>query len=81
MWSEVFQILNVNNFQPRSMYTTKLFFGINGKTKYFYDNERPEKFVLVKSALQRALKDFLERDNRLPFLSTHRKKAAGIANN
>jgi hypothetical protein len=39
-WSEVFQALNENNFNPRILYTAKLSFKIDGAIKIFYDKQK-----------------------------------------
>jgi hypothetical protein len=36
-WSEVFQALNENNFDPRILYPGKLSFKIDGAIKVFHD--------------------------------------------
>jgi hypothetical protein len=36
-WSEVFQALNENNFNPRILYPAKLSYKIDGAIKVFYD--------------------------------------------
>jgi hypothetical protein len=36
-WSEVFQALNENNFNPRILYPAKLSFKIDGTIKVFHD--------------------------------------------
>jgi hypothetical protein len=37
-WSEVFQALNKNNFNPRVVYPEKLLFKIDGAIKAFHDS-------------------------------------------
>jgi hypothetical protein len=39
-WSEVFQALNENNFNPRLLYTAKLSFKIDGAIKVFHDKQK-----------------------------------------
>jgi hypothetical protein len=39
-WSEVFQILNENNFNPRILYPAKLSFKIDGTIKVFHDKQK-----------------------------------------
>jgi hypothetical protein len=39
-WSEVFQALNENNFNPRILYPAKLSFKIGGAIKVFYDKQK-----------------------------------------
>jgi hypothetical protein len=38
-WSEVFQALNENNFNPRILYPAKLSFTIDGAIKVFHDKQ------------------------------------------
>jgi hypothetical protein len=38
-WSEVFQALNENNFNPRILYSTKLSFKIDGAIKVFHNKQ------------------------------------------
>jgi hypothetical protein len=39
-WSEVFQALNENNFNPRILYPAKLSPKGDGKIKVFHDNQK-----------------------------------------
>jgi hypothetical protein len=39
-WSEVFQALNKNNFNPRILYPEKLSFKIDGTIKVFHDKQK-----------------------------------------
>jgi hypothetical protein len=39
-WSEVFQALNENKFNPRILYPAKLSFKIDGTIKVFHDKQR-----------------------------------------
>jgi hypothetical protein len=39
-WSEVFQALNENNFNPRILYPAKLSFKIDGAIKLFHDKQK-----------------------------------------
>jgi hypothetical protein len=39
-WSEVFQALNENNFNPRIFYPAKLSFKIDGTMKIFHDKQK-----------------------------------------
>jgi hypothetical protein len=39
-WSEVFQALNENNFNPRIIYPAKLLFKIDGAIKVFHDKQK-----------------------------------------
>jgi hypothetical protein len=39
-WSEVFQALNENDFNPRTLYPAKLSFKIDGTIKVFHDKQK-----------------------------------------
>jgi hypothetical protein len=39
-WSEVFQALNENNFNPRKLYPEKLSFKIDGAIKVFHEKQK-----------------------------------------
>jgi hypothetical protein len=39
-WSEVFQALNENNFNPRIFYLAKLSFKMDGAIKVFLDKQK-----------------------------------------
>jgi glutaredoxin 2 len=39
-WSEVFQVLNDKNFNPRILYIAKLSFKIDGAIKVFHDKQK-----------------------------------------
>jgi hypothetical protein len=39
-WSEVFQAMNENNFNPRILYPAKLSFKIDESIKVFHDNKK-----------------------------------------
>jgi hypothetical protein len=41
-WSEVFQALNENNFNPRILYPAKLPFKTDGAIKVFHDKQKPK---------------------------------------
>lgn len=71
-WSEVFQILKQNDFQPRLIYPAKLSFKIDGAIRYFHDKEQLKNFMNTKPTLQKILKDSLD---------TQRKKPLSKANN
>ena len=71
-WSEVFQILKENDFQPRLMYPAKLSFKMDGEIRYFHDKEQLKNFMITKPTLQRILKDILD---------THRKKPLSKTDN
>jgi hypothetical protein len=39
-WSEIFWVLNENNFNPRIFYLAKLSFKIDGAIKVFHDKQK-----------------------------------------
>jgi hypothetical protein len=41
-WSEVYWVLNENNFNPRICYPTKQSFKIDGTIKIFYHKQKPK---------------------------------------
>jgi hypothetical protein len=47
-WSEVFQALNENNFNPRILYPTKLSFKIDGTIKVFHDKHKLKQYMTTK---------------------------------
>lgn len=61
-WSEILQVLRENSFQPRLMYPAKLSLKFNGEIKYFHDKEQLKNFMSTKPALQKILKDILDRE-------------------
>jgi hypothetical protein len=58
-WSEVFQALNENNFNPRILYPEKLSFKIDGVMKIFHDNQKLKQYVTTKPPLQKNLQGIL----------------------
>jgi hypothetical protein len=57
-WSEVFQALNENNFNPRILYPAKLSFKIDGAIKVFHDKQKLKQYITTKKPLQRFFKQF-----------------------
>jgi pyruvate/oxaloacetate carboxyltransferase len=47
-WSEVFQALNENNFNPSILYTAKLSFKIDGAIKVFHDKQKLKQYMTTK---------------------------------
>jgi hypothetical protein len=45
VWSEVFQALNENNFNPRICYPAKLLFKIDGSIKVFHDKQNLKQYM------------------------------------
>jgi hypothetical protein len=54
-WSEVFQILNENNFNPRILYPAKLSFKIDGAIKVFHEKQKLKQYKTTKPLLQKVL--------------------------
>jgi hypothetical protein len=52
-WSEVFQALNENNFNPRILYPAKL--SIDGGMKVFHDKQNLKQYVTTKPPQQKIL--------------------------
>jgi phospholipase C len=51
-WSEVFQALNENNFNPRIYYPAKLSFKKDGAIKVFHDKQKLKRYMTSKPPLQ-----------------------------
>jgi hypothetical protein len=62
-WSEEFQALNENNFNPRILYTEKLSFKIDGAIKVFHDKQKLKQYVTTKPPLQKFLQGILHKEN------------------
>jgi hypothetical protein len=58
-WSEVFQILNENNFNPRIFYPAKLSFKIYGAINVFHHKQKLKQYMTSKPALQNILQGIL----------------------
>jgi hypothetical protein len=65
-WSEVFQALNENNFNPRILYSEKLSFKIHGTIKAFHDKLELKQYMTTKPPLQKILQGILhtERESK-----------------
>jgi hypothetical protein len=61
-WSEVFQALNENNFNPRILYSAKLSFKIDGTIKVFLDKQKLKQYMTTKPLLQKILQGILHTD-------------------
>jgi hypothetical protein len=44
-WSEVFQALNENNFNPKILYPAKLSFEIDETIKVFHDKQKQKQYI------------------------------------
>jgi hypothetical protein len=62
-WSEVFWVLNENNFNPRILYPEKLLFKINGETRVFHDKQKLKQYMTIKPPLQKILQEILHTEN------------------
>jgi phospholipase C len=63
-WSEVFQALNENNFNPRIIYTTKLSFKIDGAIEVFHDKQKLKQYMTMKPPLQKILQGILHTESK-----------------
>jgi hypothetical protein len=55
-WSEVFQTMNENNFNPRILYPAKLSFKIDGVIKVFHDKQKLEQYITINPQRKRSKK-------------------------
>jgi hypothetical protein len=62
-WSEVFQTLNENNFNPRILYPAKLSFKIDGAIKIFQDKQKLKQYITTKPQLQKILQGILHTED------------------
>jgi hypothetical protein len=62
-WSEVFQALNENNFNPRILYTAKLSYKIDGTIKVLHDKQKLKQYMTTKPPLQKILKGILHTES------------------
>jgi hypothetical protein len=62
-WSEIFQVLNEKNFNPRILYPAKLSFKIVGAIKVFHDKQKLKQYMNTKPQLQKILQGILHTDN------------------
>jgi hypothetical protein len=58
-WSEVFQALNENNFNLRTLYPQQLSFKIDGTIKVFHDKQKLKQYMTTKPPLQEILQGIL----------------------
>jgi hypothetical protein len=57
-WSEVFQALKENNFNPRILYPAKLSFKLERTIKVFHDNQKLKQYMTTRPPLQQILQEF-----------------------
>jgi hypothetical protein len=62
-WSEVFWVLNENNFNPKILYPAKLSFKINGVIQVFCDKKKLKQYMTTKPPLQKILQGILHTEN------------------
>jgi hypothetical protein len=62
-WSEVFWVLNENNFNPRLLYPAKLSFKRDGEIKVFHDKQKLKQYMTIKPPLQKILQGILHTEN------------------
>jgi hypothetical protein len=62
-WSEVFQALNENNFNPRILYTAKLLFKIDRVIKVFHNKQKLKQYMTTNPPLQKILQGILHTEN------------------
>jgi hypothetical protein len=62
-WSEVFQALTENNFNPRILYPAKLSFKIDGAIKVFHDKQKLKHYMTTKPPLQKILQGILHTES------------------
>jgi hypothetical protein len=62
-WSEVFQALNENNFNPRILYSAKVPFKIDGEIKVFHDKQKLNQYMTIKTILKKILQRFLHTES------------------
>jgi hypothetical protein len=62
-WSEVFQTLNENNFNPKILYQAKLSFKIDGAIKIFHDEQKLKQHMTTKPPLQNILQGILHTED------------------
>jgi hypothetical protein len=57
-WSEVFQALNENTFNPRILYSAKLSFKIDGAIKVFHDKQKLKQYMTPSHHYKTFFKEF-----------------------
>jgi hypothetical protein len=62
-WSEVFQALNENNFNPKILYPAKISFKIDGIIKVFHDKQKLIQYMTTKPPLQKILQGIHHTEN------------------
>jgi hypothetical protein len=62
-WTEVFQALHENNFNPRILDPAKLSFKINRTIKVFHDKQKLKQYMTTKLRLQKILQGIQHTEN------------------
>jgi hypothetical protein len=62
-WSEVFQALKENKFNPSILYPAKLSFKIDGTIKVFHNKQKLKQYMTIKPPLQKILQGILHTEN------------------
>jgi hypothetical protein len=62
-WSEVFWVLNENNFNPMILYPVKLSFKIDGTIKVFHEKQKLKQYMTMKLPLQKILQGILHTES------------------
>jgi hypothetical protein len=74
-WSEVFQSLNENNFNPRILYSAKLSVKIDGAIKIFHDKPKLKQYMTTKPTLQEILQGIVHTESESK--QNHESKTTG----
>jgi hypothetical protein len=84
-WSEVFQALNENNFNPKILCPAKLLFKIDGAIKIFHGKQKLKQYMTTKPPLQKILQGILHTEDeskqnheRTHSIKPQKKKRQGI---
>jgi hypothetical protein len=64
-WSEVFQVLNENNFNPRILYLAKPSFKIDGALKVFHHKKKLKQYMTTKPPLQKIVQEIWHTGNEI----------------
>jgi hypothetical protein len=64
-WSEVFQALNENNFNPRILYPEKSSLKIDGTIKIFHGKQKLKQYMTTKPQLQKILQGILHTEDEI----------------
>jgi hypothetical protein len=59
----IFQVLNENNFSPRTIYPPKLSFKIDEIIKTFHDKQKLKQYMTTKPPLQKILQVILHTED------------------